>query len=232
MSSSRVIHSILLMCVLLVKPAMAQTSSRSGCQEITVMGAVNMAGRFQFEERLRLLEILAIAGGPSGSAGKTVRVIHTCTEREDKSPDVGEYDLSSVLSGKDSATPYLTAGDLVVVPETEMVFVIGNVSRSKSFIFREGLTLTRVLAAAGVVQSSDLVRVKIHHPRTATQRYDFTIINLKSIYEGRIQDPVLRPWDILEVSDEDGRFVLDDPSRLSPPGFRDAPLFPRKSPNC
>jgi hypothetical protein len=54
---------------------------------------------------------------------------------------------------------------------------------------------------------------------------------LKEINDGRAADLVLRPWDILEVSDEQGRFLSDAPSRFDQP-FRDTPIFPRISPNC
>jgi polysaccharide export outer membrane protein len=46
-------------------------------QPVAVIGAVNQPGRFQLQRRLRLLELLTYAGGPSERAGRNVQIIHT-----------------------------------------------------------------------------------------------------------------------------------------------------------
>lgn len=46
-------------------------------QPVAVIGAVNQPGRFQLQRRLRLLELLTYAGGPSERAGRSVQIIHT-----------------------------------------------------------------------------------------------------------------------------------------------------------
>src|SRR5437773_85254 len=198
-----IMKAITLMTLLMVfpifrpQPARAQSSSQTSCHEITVFGAVNMPGHFEMKRRMRLLEALAIAGGPNKRAGKTVRVIHSCkcspcSEAETRTSDI-EYDLATALRGRDSANPNLAAGDLVIVPETEVVFTRGNVLSEKSLIFREGVTLTQAIATVGIARNSDLVRVKIHHPTTTSQRYSFEVVNLKAIKEGHVADPLLRP---------------------------------------
>lgn len=46
-------------------------------QPVAVIGAVTQPGRFQLQRRVRLLELVTFAGGPSNRAGSSVQVIHS-----------------------------------------------------------------------------------------------------------------------------------------------------------
>jgi protein involved in polysaccharide export with SLBB domain len=223
-------------CLMLIlagcmETARGQDSPGAKCDEITVFGAVKTPGQFKVADHIRLREALTRAGGPNERAGKVVRVIRSCkctpcAAAQSRTSDI-EYDLATALRGQDSANPHLVAGDVVIIPETEIVSVIGNVMTQRSLTFRKGMTLTRAIAIVGIARNSDLVRVKIHHP--SSHPYQMGIVTLKTITDGDLEDPQLRPGDILEVSDEQGRFVWDD---RKPKIYRDPPLFPRKSPIC
>lgn len=214
--------------------ATAQTSAQASCDEIAVLGAVKLPGRFKFAKNVRLIEVLALSGGPSERAGKIVRVVRTCACRpcpnqETKSGESSDYELAAVLQGRKAANTDVAPGDIVIIPEAELVFLhLNGLTNQRSIVFRQGIRLTVVLAAIGIAINNDLLNIKIHHPRTAQQKYSFDIVNLKAIREGRIEDPLLRPWDMLELSDEQGRFA---PFFRFNPLMLDSPLFPRNSPN-
>ena len=222
------------------KTASAQASSQIGCHEIAIVGAVKMPARLKIQGRMRLLEALAGAGGPTERAGKVVRVIHFCKCspcNEGVAKVSNEYNLADVLRGNADANPYIAAGDLVTVPEAELIFVVGNVLSQKSFVFREGVTLTRAIAmVGGVARSSDAVRIRIYRDPSTRTRSNPLTFTLKAILSNRTEDPVLQPRDIIEVSDEAGNFrrpftpPIGDPPLIHP--FIDSPLFPRKSSNC
>jgi hypothetical protein len=227
-------------CLLLIlagcmETARGQDSPGAKCDEITVFGAVKTPGQFKAADHMRLREALKMAGGPNERAGKVVRVIRSCkcspcAEGQSRTSDI-EYDLATALRGQNSANPHLVAGDIVIVPETEIVSVIGNVMSQASLTFRKGMTSTRAIAIVGIDRNSDLVRVKLHHPGSPGRPYAIGIVTLKTIIDGELEDPQLRPGDILEVSDEQGRFVWD-PLRMRLKIYRDPPIFPRKSPIC
>lgn len=221
------------MCLMLIILAVSQTTlmaqgrSQAGCHEVAIIGAVRMSGRFEIPARMRLLGALAIAGGPSERAGKIVRVVHSCqcspcAEGEVRSATGNEYNLSAVLKGREEANPFVGAGDSIIVPEAELVFVIGNVLSSKSLVYREGMTLTMAIAiAGGVARSGDQVRIRIHRNRADGSRPTPVILNLKAVLRSRSEDPVLEPRDIIEISDETGKFG----SPFTPPLF-DTPVKP------
>lgn len=61
---------------------------------VAVIGAVNQPARFQLQRRVRLLELLSQAGGPSNRAGGFVNIIHS-----------NDYDFCQSNSGKSTLLP-------------------------------------------------------------------------------------------------------------------------------
>jgi SLBB domain len=235
-------------CVMLVTLAistatlMAQSQAPLSCHEVAIIGSVKAPGRFEIQARMRLVEALTKVGGPSERAGKVVRVVHTCnclpcTQGEMTPPPSDEYNLPAALEGKEDANPYVMPGDIVIVSQVELVFVIGNVPSQKSLIYREGVTLTRAIAmVGGVSKSSDLVGIRIYRNSATRPRPNPLTFNLKAVLDSRSEDPVLQPSDIIEISDESGKFGLPmSPPLWDPllmPRDGDPPLIQRRSSNC
>src|SRR2546426_622656 len=137
-----------------------QNSSQVRCTEIAVLGAVRNPIHFEVRSALHLKEVLARAGGPTERAGKIVRVVHSCdcarcSDEEVKTRGVHEYQLVEVLRERKNETPNVAPGDVVLVPETELVYVIGNGPGLTKIVFREGLRLTQAIAMAGKTGSVD-----------------------------------------------------------------------------
>jgi len=207
----------------------ASGSTQVSCKQIALLGAVKTPGRLDTQSGLRLLEVLALGGGPTRYAGKTVRVVHSCRcspcSESEKAHDQDEYNLAEVLRGVASASINVMPGEIVIVPFGDSVIVVGNVSKPRGLPLSERMTVTRAIAlVGGISRSSDMVTVRITRTSPAGQRQDPIIVNLKAILERRAEDILLRPLDAVEVSDELGHFMLP---RLSPPTW-DPPLLPRK----
>ena len=103
-------------------------------RQVAVIGAVNDQSRFELQRRVRLLELLTYAKGPSTRAGQTVNIVHSTssspckeTDETDVTSAFSSYKLSDVLQGNAASNPYLEAGDIVTVPEADQVYVVGNV---------------------------------------------------------------------------------------------------------
>jgi protein involved in polysaccharide export with SLBB domain len=189
--------------------AAPQDLSQNSCRQIAVFGAVRTPGRFDAPRRLRLREVLTRSGGPNEQAGKTVRIVHPCNcspciKPEPKANEVNDYTLVDVLRGGKNGNPYVVPGDIVMVPEADSVFVLGNVTKLRSIRFSEGMTVTRAIAMAGVVvKSSALVVIRIHRTSTGASPI---IVNLRAVIRDRTEDVVLQPSDVVEVSDDWGHF--------------------------
>jgi len=218
----------------------AQGLPQLSCHEIAVLGAVKMPGRFEIPARMRLLGALAIGGGPSERAGKIVRVVHSCqcspcAEGEVRTATTTNYNLSATLAGREDANPLLSAGDLILVPEAEMIFLVGN-GFSTSVVYQEGLTLSQVITPVGrAVRYLDRVKIRIQRNPLAGPQPEPFILSLKAVLDHQSDDPVLEPRDIIEISDEAGNFgsrlnhIWGDPPLMHPD--KETPLMQRKSSN-
>lgn len=185
-------------------------------RQIAVIGAVNEQGRFQLQRRIRLLELLTYAKGPSEKAGQTIHIVHSGASlcvKDDKQDYVAEafssYRLSDTLQGEERANPYLEAGDIVTLPEADQVYVVGNVFAPRSIPLKEPLTVTRAIAMAGGVRQDtkkDKVRVVRQEAGSATKQEIY--FDLSAIEKKRAEDIALQANDIIDVPTSAGRTLI------------------------
>jgi protein involved in polysaccharide export with SLBB domain len=82
---------------------------------VRIMGAVQKPGRYNFDDTMSILDVLAEAGGPSNSAliDKIVVVNHSCCKEQSR-----VFDLEAFIKSPNSANiPVLRAGDTLYVPD-------------------------------------------------------------------------------------------------------------------
>ena len=185
-------------------------------RQVAIIGAVNDQSRFQLQRRVRLLELLTYAKGPSAKAGQTINIVHStapspCKEvdESDSSPAFSSYKLSDVLQGDPKSNPYLEAGDIVTLPEADQVYIVGNVFMPLTIPLREPITLTRAIAMAGGLKQDtrkDKIRVLRQEPGT-TVRKEITV-DLSAIEKKSSEDLALLPNDIIDVPTSAGKSFL------------------------
>ncbi|HET9712560.1 MAG TPA: polysaccharide biosynthesis/export family protein [Pyrinomonadaceae bacterium] len=184
-------------------------------QQVAVIGAVNDQSRFKLQRRIRLLELLTFAKGPSTKAGQTINVVHSsasspCREVDESDAAVfSSYKLSDVLQGDPKSNPYLEAGDIVTVPEADQIYVVGNVFMPLTIPLRQPVTLTRAIAMAGGLKQDtqkDKIRVLRQEPGTPVRK-EITV-DLSAIEKKRSEDLALLPNDIIDVPTSAGKSFL------------------------
>ncbi len=178
-------------------------------QPFAVVGAVEKPGSFYLNRKIRLLELLAFAGGPdvenAGSKIQVARVgnITGCAETETETNETEAfeflgYKLNDVLSGK--SNPWMQPGDIVSVLIAEEAYVVGNVVKQTKIILREDKTLTQALAEAGGVNpTAKTDKVIIQRQEPGSNVKNELTFNLKDIREQKIPDPKLQANDIVQV---------------------------------
>jgi polysaccharide export outer membrane protein len=185
-------------------------------RQVAIIGAVNEQSRFELQRRIRLLELLTYAKGPSAKAGQTINVVHSpqalsCSKpgAEETATAFSSYKLSDTLTGLPSANPYLEAGDIVTIPEADQVYVVGNVFSPVTIPLKEPITLSRAIAMAGGVKQDakkDKIRVVRQEPGSSTKKE--IIVNLSAIEKRRAEDIALVANDIVEVQTSEGKALL------------------------
>jgi protein involved in polysaccharide export with SLBB domain len=196
--------------------------SKPGCQLVRVSGAVRAPADFKLERPARLMELVELAGGLEAKVGKTIQVTHGGADRpcpvmelnQELKPELPEhFDLGEVMRGEEKANPFLKAGDTVVVYGPDVVYVTGNVKDPKGFLLTDELTLKQaIFLAGGPTKNSKRVRVRVLG--TAEQTQMKFVLPLNAIGTHGFWDPLLKAYDIIEVSDENGWFGHARPLNL------------------
>src|SRR6201988_1406885 len=201
-------------------------------RQVAIIGAVNDQSRFELQRRVRLLELLTYAKGPSPRAGQTINIVHSMAsspckkdDETDASAAFSSYKLSDVLQGDPKSNPYLEAGDIVTLPEADQVYVVGNVFSPITIALKEPITLTRAIAMAGGLKQDtrkDKIRVLRQEPGT-TIRKEITV-DLYAIEKKRSEDLALLPNDIIDVPTAAGKSFLRSLIQGVVPGVGQLPV--------
>ena len=201
-------------------------------KQVAIIGAVNEQSRFELQRRVRLLELLTYAKGPSTKAGQTINIVHstdasTCkqTDESDTAAAFTSYKLSDVLAGDPKSNPYLETGDIVTLPEADQVYIVGNVFMPLTIALKEPITLTRAIAMAGGLKqdtSKDKIRVLRQEPGTSIRKE--IIVDLSAIEKKRSEDLALVPNDIIDVPTSAGKSFLRSLVQGVVPGVGQLPV--------
>ncbi len=187
-------------------------------KQVAILGAVNEQSRFELQRRIRLLDLLTYAKGPTSKAGQTINIVHSppslaCQKStpapEDVTAAFSSYKLSDTLRGDPKANPYIEPGDIITLPEADQVYVVGNEFTPLTIPLNEPVTLSRAIAMAGGLKQDskkDKIRIVRQEPGTATKKELF--VDLSAIEKKRAEDVALMPNDIIDVSASAGKSLL------------------------
>lgn len=187
---------------------------------VAVIGAVDKPGRFQLQRRVRLLELLSFAGGPTERAGGRVQITRTnggeaCESQPVAVPDkdapegIVSFNLKDTLQGDGSSNPYVRPGDVVSLSEAEQAFVVGNVLKPMTVLLKESVTISQAIAMAGGTLSDtkhDKVRIIRQTPGRTTRSE--IVVDLKAIDKRQAEDIALQSGDIVDVPTSSGKRFL------------------------
>jgi len=178
---------------------------------VSLVGAVGKPGRFQLQRKIRLMELLTLAGGPTPSAGRYVQIFRS-DERlkcggggdqqsaDDVTKAIIAIELNQVLKGSDPANPFLQPGDIVNVPEGDQIFVVGNVVKPSAIPLRDPITISNAVAlAGGYLDDSQTDKVRIIRQVPGVTAKKELIVNLEAINRRGANDVTLEAGDIVEI---------------------------------
>jgi protein involved in polysaccharide export with SLBB domain len=202
---------------------------------VVVFGAVRSPARLELRRRFHLAEALIAVGGLTDHAASTVRVIKSGTKcfpapaiqlskSAPASVQSAVYEIADIRGRDQKANPYLEAGDVVIVAELDSIFVTGAVANQMEIYLNQPLTLTRALKLAGNVRSdAKISKIVIYRQEKGSIEGSSITVDLDAIRKHRVGDPILQPFDIVEVPPLGPRKVGPP---LSYPTFDSRPLIP------
>lgn len=188
-----------------------------------VNGAVRAPQRFQIKRAVHLNELLVLTGGITDRSSGEISIFRppklSCTEpkktngEEFVKASAGGAEtinirIAEILRGDPSANPQILSGDIVTVSEALPVYMIGGVNSPQQIPIRNQLTLTRAIATAGGLAKEGSSSITIFR----REGRETKVINadLDKI-AGGAEDPVLKPFDVVDVP------LKGKPPRARPP---------------
>ena len=210
---------------LINKPQISvRIAERNSRQPATVFGAVRQPTRAQMQRRVRLNELMALAGGFTERAAGTIQILHTeplmCPEpgeEAEAAPIDGTkiplqiFKISELRAGKAEANPVIRPGDYILVTEAEPVYITGSVMTPTGIYLRDKLTLGLALAmVGGARKEAKLSDVRIYRQKPGTMEQEIIKVDYAAIKKNQAPDFLLQPYDVIEVP-EAGAF---SPSRI------------------
>jgi polysaccharide export outer membrane protein len=141
---------------LLREPIVNVEITEYGSRFVRVAGKVGAPGLVPLDRPYRMLDIL-LRSGWVRDEGATYVVLRRAGQPEQL---VNTADLAR---GDPARDPLIEAGDTIFVPDADLVYLLGAVSRPGAFALRPGQTIRELIALAGGVTaagSADKVRVR------------------------------------------------------------------------
>ena len=121
-------------------------------KQITLVGAVNNPGTYDYVAQRRLLDVLAIGNGLTEKAGSFAYV----TRKDHKSGKSFNYMVNIddlVKSGNMTYNHVILGGDVIFIPESGQCFVDGAVRKPGTYPLATNMTITEAIAQAGGLAS-------------------------------------------------------------------------------
>jgi polysaccharide export outer membrane protein len=194
-------------------------SERNSRQPATVFGAVRQPTQVRMQRKVRLNELMAVAGGFTERASGTIQILHTeplmCPgpgeEAEAAAIDGTKIPLqivkiSELRTGKLEANPIIRPGDYVLVTESEPVYITGSVVSPQGINLRDQLTLSRALAmVGGTRKEAKLSDIRVYRQKPGSSEQEIIKVDFAAIKKNEKPDFYLQAYDVVEVS-ESGAF--------------------------
>lgn len=201
-----------------------RVTQRNSRPPVSVYGEVRQQQQFNLTRRVYLLELISVAGGVTEKSGGMVQVFRprppVCGTLEAENDWKREadgglgvpsrmYSLASLRQGREEANPEIFPGDIIVVQKAAPIYVTGEVIRPGEMSIPEGgLPLTQAIAmASGITREAKTKNVKIYRRKPNSPQPEIIAVNYDQIKKGSQKDPMLEPFDIVEVDKAAKKFT-------------------------
>lgn len=165
-------------------------------------GAIKQPMRLQIRRDVFLKELVVIGGGFTDRASGEITILRpenqSCGSTSGEPSRLLKVRIADILAGDPSADLRILSGDIVNVQQVEPVYVIGGVGRPGKQDWREGATVTRVVASAGGVSNRG-VSGTVTIFRRASTGSKVVEADLDAINAGKIADIEIKAYDIVDV---------------------------------
>jgi polysaccharide export outer membrane protein len=204
-----------------VSPEVSVSITEYRSQPVSVLGAVNKPGVYELEGPRTLAQMIAMAGGLQPDAGYKLKLT-----RETRWGDIPlkgattdadqKYNTATVklLGIADGAQPEdnipVKPFDVIFVPKGEMVYVMGEVTKSGGFVLHDQESMSALEAvslAGGYSPRAAPKKARILRSIEGEDHREELSLNLSAVASGQAPDVRLLPKDVLVIPNDTAREV-------------------------
>ncbi len=182
-------------------------------QRASVIGEVRNPSVFELSGPKTVLELLAMAGGVTETAGSQVHIYRQGAEgRQSYVIDLFALASNAGLINEKNASLVnmpVQSGDVINVPQAGSFFVDGAVGRPGSYRLGSRTTITQALATAGGVDEelANYSGVTIFR-RQGPEEFETIPVDLEEILAGDLADLQIEPDDVIIVPISSGKWFV------------------------
>lgn len=189
---------------IMLQPHVTVSIVENAAQNATLLGEVKVPGVYPTTGGRRLLDLIALAGGFSSSAGRIVTIAH----RDDPHHPVIIHVLPKAEELGSQRNPVIQPGDTVMVGRAGIIYILGDVKRPGGFLVDNGehISLLEALSLAGgwnreaSLSKAELIR------RAAGGHKEITL-DLKHVLKGQQANVQVEDGDILFIPSSVGKTI-------------------------
>jgi polysaccharide biosynthesis/export protein len=187
---------------LLIDPHVTVSIAEYATQGATLMGEVHSPGLYPTLGSRKLLDMIALAGGVTTSAGRLATIIH----RGDPQHPVNIPLAPNANSLAAQENPVILPGDTVVIARAGIIYILGAVGKPGGFLVdnNERLSLMQAITLAGG-WSSTAAMSQVRLIRKVPEGREEIKLNLKQVVYGKEADVKVSDGDILFVPSSLGK---------------------------
>ena len=187
---------------LLIDPHVTVSIAEYATQGATLMGEVHSPGLYPTLGSRKLLDMIALAGGVTTTAGRLATIIH----RGDPQHPVNIFLAPNANSLAAQDNPVILPGDTVVIARAGIIYILGAVGKPGGFLVdnNERLSLMQALTLAGG-WSSTAAMSQVRLIRKVPEGREEIKLNLKQMVYGKEADVKVSDGDILFVPSSLGK---------------------------
>lgn len=181
---------------LLIDPHVTVSISEYASQGATVMGEVKTPGLYPTLGSRKLLDMIALAGGVTSTAGRVATIIH----RRDPQHPVNVILAPTPAALTAQENPIILPGDTVVIAKAGIIYILGAVGKPGGFLVdnNERLSLMQAITLAGGWNATAAMS-KVRLIRKVPEGREDILLDLKHITYGTEADIKVSDGDILFV---------------------------------
>jgi len=121
-------------------------------QRVTLVGELKNPGTFDYPSKMRLLDVLSLAGGLNEKAGRTAQIRRMGQTSETSNTII--VDLDRMLhKGQSELNIQINGGDIIFVPAAGNYFISGAVLKPGAYPIKDQVFLLEAISTAGGFKS-------------------------------------------------------------------------------